>query len=392
MAIDFNTIHQALHTESAASAQARSPLPGAEEVSRGEVKGFVAETQPDLSAMLTDSLEEISSMFEETEVKSMSDREIGDKRKKEDRFVSRVRFWTNKLSDMPNSDVIARLLRKLRNIGMTASHQQLMEMLDDASPDVTHQFAMLECLEEALGDEEADAPLLTMVKQARQELERTRGPEIRVGINLAEMLDEYGASPDEMQEKRDLYRGEIIGFDTPQTCFKSLLAKQGAEKLSAAIDFLIEACTVDMTSTTPSTQPEELRRIIVDLQSVEVLKTVLERFDKLGQRMTTMYNESPAMDGEAMTGKVLDMTNQNFLNGESIKAFVHSVRLMALAARLDFTRELSALIRSMSLRCFPDIDSRFRMIDSTQEYLDELVAEDEQNQEKEDESKEKLVL
>ena len=76
--------------------------------------GFQIEAQPDVTAMLTDSLEEISSMFEETEVKNMSDREIGEKRKTEDRFLTRVRFWANKLSDMPNSDVIARILRRIR--------------------------------------------------------------------------------------------------------------------------------------------------------------------------------------------------------------------------------------------------------------------------------------
>ncbi|MCR4574993.1 MAG: type III secretion system gatekeeper subunit SctW [Lentisphaeria bacterium] len=391
MTIDFNAIRQAVSMEGGPSLQGADVLQGSGGVERGEVMGFQVETQPDLAAMLNDSLEEISSMFEETEVKSMSDREVGEKRKTEDRFAVRVRFWANKLSDMPNSDVIARILRRLRNMGF-ASQEQLMGMLQDASEDVTHQFAMLECLEEALAENPQDASLREIVRQARQELERTKGPEIRVGVNLAELLEEHGGDVEEMQAKRDLYRGEILGFSDPQTCFKSLLAKQGADKLSEAIDFLLTACSVDMAAATPSTQPEELRRIIVDLQSVEVLKTVLERFDKLEMRMGRMFGEQLQMSGEKMTGEVLDMTHQSFLNGSFIEAFVASVGLKKLYPKMDFMREFSAIVRSMSMRCFPDVESRLRLIDGAQEYLDELVREDEANQEDEEEKMAKLVL
>ena len=270
--------------------------------------------------------------------------------------------------------------------------EQLMGFLQDASEDVTHQFAMLECLEEALAESPEDVQLLATVRQARQELERTKGPEIRVGINLAELLQEHGGDAEEMQAKRDLYRGEILGFDDPQTCFKSLLASQGPEKLGDAIDFLMTACSVDMAAATPSTQPEELRRIIVDLQSVEVLKTVLERFDKLEMRMDKVFGESLQMSGEKMTGEVLDMTRQTFLNGSVMEAFVAAVGLKKLYPKMDFMRELSAIIRSMSMRCFPDNESRLRLIDGAQEYLDELVREDEASQEYGEEEMAKLVL
>jgi len=391
MTIDFNAIRQAIIREGGPSLEDAGSLQGRSGVERGEAMGFQVETQPDAVAMLTDSLEEISSMFEETEVKNMGDREIGDKRKTENRFEMRVRFWVNKMSDMPNSDVIAQILRKLRNMGFT-SQQQLMAMLEDASGDVSHQFAMLECLEEALIENPEDAGLLSSVRQARQELERTKGSEIRVGINLAELLEEHGGGVEEMQAKRDLYRGEILGFDDPQTCFKSLLASQGADKLGEAIDFLMTACSVDMAATTPSTQPEELRRIIVDLQSVEVLKTVLERFDKLEMRMDKMFGETLQMSGEKMTGEVLDMTRQAFLNGSVIEAFVAAVGLKKLYPKMDFMREFSAIIRSMSMRCFPDTESRLRLIDGAQDYLDELVREDEENQEEDDGEMAKLIL
>jgi hypothetical protein len=46
----------------------------------------------------------------------------------------------------------------------------------------------------------------------------------------------------------------------------------------------------------------------------------------------------------------------------------------------------------MSMRCFPDTESRLRMIDGAQDYLDELVREDEANQKEEEGEMAKLVL
>lgn len=375
MPIDFTTLHQPAplqQTERTDRADAAREAAATGET--GEINGFHIETERNVAAMIADSLDEVSSMFEETEVKSLGDREIGEKRQKEDRFVQRVKLWTEKLADLPNSDVIARILRKLRNLG-NPSPDQLRDLLNEASSDPTHQFAMLECLEEALEDTPADNALRETINTARQQLEEQHGPEIRVGLNLASLISEHGGSAEEMQALRDLYRGEILGFESPRDCFTSLVDKQGAEKLGEAIDFLIKACSVDMTATTPSTDPAELRRIITDLQSVEVLKTVMERFSALCRRMDTVFGETLVMSPQTMTGTVLDMSTQIFLNGTAMEGFVQNTGLRKLFSKMDFMRELTALVRAMHLRCFSDNDSRLRLIDAAQEYLDQLVAQ-----------------
>ena len=109
-------------------------------------------------------------------------------------------------------------------------------------------------------------------------------------------------------------------------------------------------------------------------------------------RMDKMFGETLQMSGEKMTGEVLDMTRQAFLNGSVIEAFVAAVGLKKLYPKMDFMREFSAIIRSMSMRCFPDTESRLRLIDGAQDYLDELVREDEENQEEDDGEMAKLIL
>ena len=63
MTIDFNAIRQAILREGGPSLEGAGVLQGSG-VERGEAMGFQIEAQPDAAAMLTDSLEEISSMFE----------------------------------------------------------------------------------------------------------------------------------------------------------------------------------------------------------------------------------------------------------------------------------------------------------------------------------------
>ena len=77
---------------------------------------------------------------------------------------------------------------------------------------------------------------------------------------------------------------------------------------------------------------------------------------------------------------------------ELVAPFVAAVGLKKLYPKMDFMREFSAIIRSMSMRCFPDNESRLRLIDGAQDYLDELVREDEANQEEDDGEMAKLIL
>lgn len=348
---------------------------------QGNAMGFRLQKEADPTAKLMDSMEELSFQFEETEMKSVSERALGESKRKDTSFLRAVEFWTEKMPDMPNSEFMAKLMRQARH-GAFQNAQDLLRGLGGGSSDVSHQFAMLECLEEALSENPADEKLLALVKETKAELEHAKGPEIRVGINLAEEINSRAGNMEEMQGMRDLYRGQILGFTTPQDCFKSLIEQRGAGRLAESIEFLLAGCSVDLQSTNPSTSPEELRRIILDLQCVEVLKTVNEKLGRLGLRMERQFNETVLLSAEKMTGRVLDMTKLSFMNSATVGGFVNACGLRELLAQMDFVRELLGLFRGLSPRLFETNEGRFKMVDSAQEYLDELVEKEEEEKEK----------
>ncbi len=348
----------------------------------GAAMGFSAVVEADPTAELMDSMEELSFQFEEKEAKNVSERKLGETKSSQNAYVKAIEEWMKLMPDMPDGAFMARLLRQCRQAQPMPNAAELLKRLAQpgGSEDPSHQAAMLDCLEKLAG--EGDKELTRLFADARQTLERTKGAEMRAGFNLAEAVNSRATNAAEMQDLRQLYRGTVIGFTTPQQCFKSLLATRGPGALAKALEFLIEGAGADLGSPSPSQSTAELRRIILDLQCVQVLKTVLDKMDGLAARMLKEFQNPCLMNGEKMTGKIVDFTEEPFMSRETIASFVKGCGVEKLMARLDFLIQLTIIFRQLSPRLFASEKDRFRMIDSAQEELDEVVDESEVEEEK----------
>lgn len=344
-------------------------------VESGQAMGFTLQVMDDPMADLMDSMEELSFQFEEKELKSAAERKLGAARANRNAYVTAVETWQKTLPDLPGGAFMERMLRALRQMaqmGRSMDPGQLLKMLGEGSRDPTHQFAMVDILEQALAPEEAD--LRTLLEATKQELTRTKGAEIRAGVNLAAVVNAKAQSPEEMQGLRDLYRGEVLGFKSPQDCFSSLLQTRGAGRLADAIDFLIKGCGVDLQSPSPSQSPEELRRILGDLQCVQVLKTCLDKLTVLSGKMASQFGEPCLLNGEKLTGRVMDFTQMPFVNASNIASLISTCGLSQLLAQIYFCTGLIDVFRQLSPRLFDQEADRFRLEDAAQEHLDGLVS------------------
>ena len=366
------------------AAPSTTPAPAAE---TGRAMGVALQVEADPTAELMDSMEELTAQFEEKSLKKLADRKLGEAQGPRSSFLRAIEAWSKVLPDMPGRDQLDGILRQARLAragGQPMSADDLLRQLGRASTDATHQFAMLDLLEQMLGESEGD--LAQLVKDARAQLMAEKGPDVKAGLNLAQEVNARATTPEEMQGLRDLYRSEVFGFTKPQDCFRSLLAARGPEGLKGAISFLLAGCGADLAASNPSMDPVELRRILLDLQCVDVLQTVLGDLDKLGARMQQQFGEACRLTGEQMTGRVLDFTEQAFVTSAGIGAFVGETGLQALLAQMDFTRELVGLFRRLSPRLFGKETDRQKLVDAAQEHLDGLVSlEEEAEQEKQEE-------
>ena len=348
------------------------------EVQRGELMGTAFTVEADPTAELMDSMEELSFQFEEKEAKRAGDRKLGEMQGSRTAMAKAIESWMAMMPDMPGREFLANVMRNMRRAataGTPQDAQALLKELARGSTDPSHQFAMLDILEQSFG--EGEDAFRALVRQAKAQLSEAKGPEIRAGINLAEEVNARATTPEEMGELREMYRSEVVGFTKPQDCFRSLLAARGPEGLKDAIDFLIAGCGTDLKSASPSLDAAALGRILTDLQCVQVLQTVLDALTALGRRMDKQFGERCALDGEQMAERVLDFTEQAFVAAPGIASFIGDCGMKSLLAKMDFARELTGLFRKLSPRLFEREGDRERLVDAAQEHLDGLIAEEE---------------
>ena len=359
-----------------------NPIDTEDFVERGELKGTALVVEDDPDADLMDSLEELSQQFEEKAVKRMAERRMGPVQGSRTSFVRALEAWASLMPDMPGRnrlDRLAKTLRETRFTGRLPTADELLLDLARESTDPSHQFAMLDLLEQMMG--EGDAELLALVRQAKAQLMSQKGADIKAGINLAEEINARATTPEEMRELRDLYRSEVVGFTKPQDCFRSLIAARGAGGLKDAIAFLIAGCGRDLASADPSMEHAALGRILTDLQCVQVLQTVMEKLSQLGARMEAQFAEPCLLDGEQLTGRVVELTEQAFVTSVAIARLVGECGMAKLLAQMDFTRELTRVFRQLSPRLFAKEGDRQRLVDAAQEHLDALITRENEEEE-----------
>ena len=348
---------------------------------RGVAMGtsFVVESNP--MSELMDSMEELSFQFEEKESKRVGERKLGEMQGPRTALVKAIEKYLAMMPDMPGKEFVNGMARSLRFMAASGSlpdPRELLKELARGSTDPSHQFAMLDILEQAFG--EGEEGIRDLVRQTKASLLEAKGPEVKAGLNLANEVNARATSPDEMQSLRDMYRGEVVGFTKVQDCFRSLVATRGAAGLSDALSFLMAGCAADLASSSPSIDPAALSRILTDLSCVQVLKTVMERLSALSGRMEVQFGEKCLLGGEQLAGRVLDLTEQSFVAAGSMASLVGDCGLVKLLSKMDFMREMNRIFRQLSPRLFAKESDRLSLVDASQEYLDELVAEEEEEE------------
>ena len=353
-------------------------------IESGQAMGFRLEVMPNPAQELQDSMEELSFQFEEKEMKTVGERRLGERNTMRSAYLTAVESWKAVMPDMPGGAYMERMRRQLRNMqsgGSLPDADGLLRMLGEGSRDPSHQFAMLDILEKSLGP--GDGDMRTLFAAAREKLQAEHGEEIRAGLNIAEAVNETAEDASEISRLRDLYRSEVLGFTSPQACFRALLQRGGPDGIQAAVDFLVKGCTVDLASPEPSRVPEDLRRIMLDLQCVNVLTAMMDKLGGLAGKMQSQFGIPCALTGAELTSRVLDLTEMPFVGESQIAAFIAQCGIGGLLAQLYFCTGLVDVFRGLSSRLFEKEGDREKLVEAGQEHLDGLVMRQQDEDERE---------
>ena len=90
--------------------------------------------------------------------------------------------------------------------------------------------------------------------------------------------------------------------------------------------------------------------------------------------MGIQFADPCLLNGQQLTGQVLELTERSFVPPEAIAHLLGECGMRKLLAQMDFTRELTRIFRQLSPRLFSKEGDRQRLVDAAQEHLDGLIA------------------
>lgn len=155
-----------------------------------------------------------------------------------------------------------------------ASKEEILKTVDEFFSDASLADEALEFLQETTEGELADT-----VKQAKDELNKTRGREVAAGKNIANIARQ-GAEKGlgTAGSLRDMYR-DITGNprDSP-TLFDELSKKYAFKDLKKVVSFLLHSLGADMKSKGPSIPRGMLHRLMTETRSLQAIMGVYKFF------------------------------------------------------------------------------------------------------------------
>lgn len=333
-----------------------------------------------LTTDFTHAMEELSTLFEERASKTLAQRKCSD-----ETLILMPRGYAMLLAareafpDLPSPKMFAAFIQWIK-AHPQADAQEVLAHLANVCREPAEQLLLLRALlhSELIETREQEQRLLI----AKSQLEEGFQSEIRAGFNLAGAVTAQSSRIEELQSWRDLYRQEVLGFTTPQRCFRSLYASYGAEGLGKALSFLVKGCGIELLSLCPSLHPEVLRRILLDLQCVEIVRSVYERIEQLFNRLKCLFGECSQVTCGELIERLLQLTERiERVTVTEIEALEKLCGWKSLKVRLDFAREMEMIICNISPRLFKKVERYRIFIESVRQYVEEIVILEEENEE-----------
>jgi type III secretion protein W len=91
-----------------------------------------------------------------------------------------------------------------------------------------------------------------------------------------------------------------------------------------------------------------------------------------------MAAASSGAEADRLMGRLLELTEQSWINSSQVSAALGELRLQPIEAEIYLLRELADIVRAFPLKMFAELDRRERLIDAVQQALDEAIEREEQ--------------
>ena len=349
---------------------------------KGEMKGEQVRVILNPQSMIQEAAEEFtffaSEKAESKQHKKMQQAENGKKDSKA--LLDQLKNLISKIPDFKDTKQLEQIRTFLQtNPDLDAA--QFLGLLEKrfGLKDPTHQFIALKYLEEAF-EGQGDKTKLSFIKKALEALMNSKGMEVKSGLNISQIAAQYAASnPDLLRKLREFYRKRIRGEKSLAETYSDMLEEYGTKDFEKTSSFLMDALGADMSATTPSTNPSELKEIRDGLYQLEVFNTIHDNAEQLLETYEKRYQPEKGHTAEDLMKSILPLTKEKWLDIETVDQMKAHYGLPDIVqSEIYFmTGLINKIVKPMPEKIFPDLDSRNNFVDVLQESLDESVEKEE---------------
>jgi len=274
-------------------------------------------------------------------------------------------------SRITRNDTVEDVLRKIREV-----------YSDPALADEALDFLL----------ETADADTRTTILQAKEELNKLYGQDIKAGKNMGIQARAFSAqglgSPTGL---RDLYREITRTPRDAHTLFQQLSSTFPYEKMKTVIDFLLHSLGAEMKAKGPSISRAELTSLFNETRNMQAILAVFRFFKSRMRMMTAAFDRQGMTMPTRMTFDFLAKIFMKFIQ----ERYPSVDKALLLAQQLGLAEEVEAqiilylqfrdAIRQVAPKLFRDERHRQDMLMcfiQTLEELDDKLEEEEEKEER----------
>lgn len=292
----------------------------------------------------------IARRFERLESKSSKkgekEEETGKTQKDSDKKIKQVER-ISKIADeysRKNQELQSRTLVFVRErITKNDTPQEVIRKVLETYPDYALADEVLDFLMET-----SEPAVIEVVRQAKKELNRDFGREIRAGRNISEKARDFAqqglGSPTAL---REIYRDITSNPRDPNTLFEQLSSSFPYEKMKTLIEFMLHALGSDLKAKGPSIPRGELHRLVSETRVLQAILGVYRFFKSRMPLINGSFTRHGLVLPTRITFELLAKIYMRYLQ----ERYPSSDKVRQLSIQLGIAEELDAqLIIFLQLR------------------------------------------
>ena len=307
----------------------------------GQRNGNAVKSQPSISSLVADAMEEMPQNLSETKSKKLAERTA--RKKSSSRIQEIVDKYVQSVREAVPPEKFHELAESLKNMGKPTP-DQIKRQLEEKFKD--NQSAALLFLEEALVAEGGHDELLAAVRQVKTELGN---------------------------ELKDFYQNQVKSYEGVSEVYENLLGEYGEQDFMNGIDTLIRRLGNDLQGQGSRMEPAAVKSTVDSLYFLEVAKNTHETFDKLVKKMNTEFNNPMKGDAHQLMKEVLPLKDEKWVDGNKVGSVADRLQLKSIEPRIYFLRELHGIVRRFPEKLFKETEDRQKLATAVQEALDTAI-------------------